>query len=405
MKEGKTLNIKIIDMPMGTGKTTGIINYMNSHPEKRYMFITPFLDEVQRIISCCPSLRFEEPSDRYSKLNSLKELIAEDKNIVSTHALFSIIDTKVLELLEASEYILILDEVMEVIEPLRTRARDIEAMIKANIITVGENGLCSAEDRSYRNRGYDFSYAVSEIRNQNVYLVDYTVLLCLFNSKTFGCFEDCIVLTYMFDGSLMKSYLELFRLDYSFYRIKNDSIIEGKYDDSPFVTQVKNLINIYEGRLNNVGESENALSSSWFRSRAQNDNKNILRKNMYNYLHYNVHSNAATAMWTTFLGVKGRNKEKMQPRDYKRNTFVPCNARATNQYSGKVNLVYAVNVYMNPYISRYLHKSGVNIDEDRYALAQMLQWIWRSRIRNGYGINIYIPSSRMRRLLLGWLKK
>lgn len=36
-------------MPMGTGKTTGLINYMNSNPENKYMFITPFLDEVQRI--------------------------------------------------------------------------------------------------------------------------------------------------------------------------------------------------------------------------------------------------------------------------------------------------------------------------------------------------------------------
>ena len=40
---------KIIDMPMGMGKTTGLINYMNSNPQKKYMFITPFLDEVQRI--------------------------------------------------------------------------------------------------------------------------------------------------------------------------------------------------------------------------------------------------------------------------------------------------------------------------------------------------------------------
>ena len=43
------IKIKIIDMPMGTGKTTGLINYMNSNPENKYMFITPFLDEVQRI--------------------------------------------------------------------------------------------------------------------------------------------------------------------------------------------------------------------------------------------------------------------------------------------------------------------------------------------------------------------
>lgn len=217
--------------------------------------------------------------------------------------------------------------------------------------------------------------------------------------------EKYIILTYMFDGSLMKSYLELFNLEYSFYRIENNSILEGKYDDSPFRTQVKALINVYEGKLNNVGEDENALSSNWFRSTSQKnkDNKNILRKNIYNYLRHKADSKVAEAMWTTFLGTNGRNKDKLQPRDYKTNTFVSCNARATNKFSNKMNLVYAVNVYINPYVSRYLQTNQVDIDGDKYALAQMLQWIWRSRIRNGYDINIYIPSSRMRRLLIQWM--
>lgn len=388
---------------MGCGKTTGIINYMNSHPQKRYMFITPFLDEVQRIKLCCPFLAFEEPSERYSKLNSLKELIDEDKNIVSTHALFSIIDVKVIELLAASHYTLILDEVMEVIEPLRTKKRDIQAMIDSKIVSIDESGRCYSEDTSYRSSGFEFSYAVSAIRNQNVYLVDGTLLLCIFNPKVFECFEECMVLTYMFEGSLMKSYLELFQLNYSFYRIENDSIKKGKFDDSLFKAHVKSLINIYEGKLNNVGECETALSANWFRLKTQKDNKNVLRKNIYNYLHYNVNSNVAGAMWTTFLGTNGRNKEKLQPRDYKTNTFVSCNARATNKYSNKINLVYAVNVYINPYVSRYLQMNEVDVDGDKYALGQMLQWIWRSRIRNGLTINLYIPSARMRRLLIQWM--
>ena len=41
--------------------------------------------------------------------------------------------------------------------------------------------------------------------------------------------------------------------------------------------------------------------------------------------------------------------------------------------------------------------------KDLYALSEMLQWIWRSRIRNGQDINIYIVSKRMRRLLNQWL--
>ena len=43
------------------------------------------------------------------------------------------------------------------------------------------------------------------------------------------------------------------------------------------------------------------------------------------------------------------------------------------------------------------------LDEDAYALSEMLQLIWRSRIRNGENINVYIPSKRMRDLFKEWL--
>ena len=45
------------------------------------------------------------------------------------------------------------------------------------------------------------------------------------------------------------------------------------------------------------------------------------------------------------------------------------------------------------------------MDEDAYALSVMVQWIWRSAIRDGDEIYLYIPSSRMRTLLLDWIEK
>lgn len=36
--------------------------------------------------------------------------------------------------------------------------------------------------------------------------------------------------------------------------------------------------------------------------------------------------------------------------------------------------------------------------------ADMLQWMWRSQIRNGKPIDIYIPSERMRELLNNWIQ-
>jgi len=38
-----------------------------------------------------------------------------------------------------------------------------------------------------------------------------------------------------------------------------------------------------------------------------------------------------------------------------------------------------------------------------FATSELLQWIRRSAIRNGQIVNLYIPSSRMRKLLTAWL--
>ena len=43
------------------------------------------------------------------------------------------------------------------------------------------------------------------------------------------------------------------------------------------------------------------------------------------------------------------------------------------------------------------------MDQSLYSLSEMVQFIWRSRIRNGEPIDLYVPSKRMRELLIAWL--
>ena len=58
---------------------------------------------------------------------------------------------------------------------------------------------------------------------------------------------------------------------------------------------------------------------------------------------------------------------------------------------------------MNPTIKNFFVCHGVDVDEENYALSELIQWIWRSRIRLGYDIDLYLPSERMRNLLILWL--
>ena len=81
----------------------------------------------------------------------------------------------------------------------------------------------------------------------------------------------------------------------------------------------------------------------------------------------------------------------------------PCNARATNEYKHKKNLAYCINVFNNPVLNSFFINKGVTIDEDTYALSELIQWVFRSQLRDNKPINIYIPSERMRNLFIDWL--
>ena len=79
--------------------------------------------------------------------------------------------------------------------------------------------------------------------------------------------------------------------------------------------------------------------------------------------------------------------------------------RATNEYRTRTVLSYPVNVFTNPFKKRYLSTDEQPFNEDLYALSMMIQWIWRSAIRDGHPIRIYVPSLRMRSLLSNWIQQ
>ena len=59
---------------------------------------------------------------------------------------------------------------------------------------------------------------------------------------------------------------------------------------------------------------------------------------------------------------------------------------------------------MNPVTKQFFASKGITVDEDLFALSELLQWLFRSRVRKGEAIDVYIPSERMRSLLEGYLE-
>ena len=165
----------------------------------------------------------------------------------------------------------------------------------------------------------------------------------------------------------------------------------------------------------NINQKQNGLSSTWFKVQSKTNPKIIqqLKRNLNNYFRNVLGAKSETILWTSFKDYKMKLRGKGYSKEFKAEQmkevdnaygFLSCNSRATNKYSQCYNLAYCVNIYLHPAISQFFSQKGIRVNEELYGLSEMIQWIWRSRIRNGEKINIYIPSIRMRTLLEDWMK-
>lgn len=161
-------------------------------------------------------------------------------------------------------------------------------------------------------------------------------------------------------------------------------------------------IHLYSGhKLNAIGDDRLALSHSWF---SKSDPKLIgkLANNTVNFFRHKCDAPANYRFWSATSTFKDalRRKSFQSPQ-----SFVPHNARAVNAYRHCYALAYLINIFPNPKIVSYFKSYGIQFNNDALATSTMVQWLWRSRLRCGQEIWLYLPSSRMRKLLYKWVKE
>lgn len=154
------------------------------------------------------------------------------------------------------------------------------------------------------------------------------------------------------------------------------------------------LIHIIENeKLNRIGKTKYSLSREWYKKHQNDIQIKLLKNNITNFFR-NIVTDAHTVnnLWTTFPEFKSLIKGKGYTKGY-----VAPNELDSDIYIHKHNLAFLSNIFYPVNIE------NVDVDEDGFALSEMLQFIWRSAIRDGKEIWIYIPSIRMRTLLKNWI--
>ena len=390
--------IKIVDARMGRGKTSAAIEYMQSNSSnKRFLYITPYLTEVERICDACD---FEQPdSDHLTKLSELKKLMHQKKNVASTHSLFSLLDEDALDLIRSNHYSLIIDEGIDVVSNVNVTSKDRE-LILTQLSQVSKDGKVKWIDEDYSGK---FSGYKEMADADSLYMLD-SALIYVMKPEMLESFDSVTMMTYLFNGQYQKAYLDFYGIDYEVVGVNSGDVFtfSDKPDDPPPLNY-KELIHIVDDeRMNEVGNRDYSLSKNWYRTKGYNHpDIRTLRNNMHNFFR-SPNITADKRLWTCFKSDSDKLVNKSNGRY--RSSFLQMTARATNEYRSRTHVAYMINRFLDPNIVKFFGQRGAFLDADKFALSEMLQFIWRSAIRDNNHIELYIPSKRMRMLLTDWIE-
>ena len=136
---------------MGSGKTSAMLKYALDNPEKHFLYVTPYLNEIQRVRTQSHYI-FKEPQNRgEGKLVALHALLSEGKNVATTHALFLLATSETIQLIREYEYTLILDETLDIFREYNEVVSSLDGKVvnKSDVLWLRNEGyLCVSEDYS-----------------------------------------------------------------------------------------------------------------------------------------------------------------------------------------------------------------------------------------------------------------
>lgn len=440
------LVFNVIDSPMGVGKTTAIMTmvknsteYYNIESHKRFIFISPYINEVEQRIS--KEIQCKYPH-KGKKLEQVKDFITNGENIACCHALFNIFDKETFDLIRncGYSYDLIVDEQPSLVRNIvgstnvfadsDDKLSRIEIFSQNDIRLLQENKaimldvdtqLVKWNNDHWYNVGLEQGKAVFSsfkfyAETTDMYSIKkkdndqnrISTIVAFTKKEIFELFNDVWISSYMTKDSMLDYYCQMNNIKISYYHISNYAIVEGYRFDYP--KEFERLC-ICQNEKYNLNF---ALSKAWYK-REKDKVKIITNKEpaclkslasaFRNFLKYVCQNeNPNSYYWTTFKA-----SQSDIPKKYiSQKRFLECNKKATNEYDQCTAVGYLCNRFINPNIINVFADKGIQFDNDQYALSELLQFVYRSNLRvedSDKIVNVFIPAKRMRMLLWNFQQK
>jgi len=401
-------HVHVVDRPCGTGKTTEIIR--SFIPDRKYLVVVPLLTEVERIIRDA-LVTFVQPEDKPTKSADLELLLSEGFNVVTTHRLFSDVGALASRgLLDG--YDIIIDEVLDVVHPIDNAPGPKsfrEFYIERGFVEEGADGLVLPTEKWDANLDLVSDTLMSSLYRQaksgTLYRVDDRFFLWAMPLSLFKAGRSITVYTYMAEGSLMLAYLRKFNIPFSHERYRHEANFRSKVRQLVEVRSIPALEDPRKGiRLSYSGQTDRKGREA--RDKAVSQALKKLRERPLKGVDLsNVLITCAKDNW-----FRRSSDNNPKPGGFAKGSrmfeaiWLPNTTRGTNDYAHASVCIYLYDQYLHPYLSRWLGLAGQPGAGDRYALAELIQWVFRSRVRKREPITLYLPSARMRKIFEEWLE-
>lgn len=410
----------IIDRACGTGKTTEMLASLQS--DRKYLLVTPSLTEIDRFVRDAPDgVEIVTPIEgKGPKLLQLQELLKEGKSVAITHTLFFM----TLQLADLMvDYEIIVDEAPNPVTSVNTIDADAfhEALVGGEYATVcpqtrqvqptmkwikwQRDKLDGNGEPTYSNGLHPDIYKPA-IQGQ-LHVDESGIFAVATPNQVLLAGRSLTVMTFLSEGTYIRAYLNLLAKSQPKAAF---TVIEETPAD--WLRQARELVTVEDlalpARLNLSYSKQTRRSKETTCKSIGGALKNLLYRRWKGVERPNIILTCARDKW--FEDRKGRyagewaKYSRMFGRDYGKDgvQWLPNKTRGTNDYKHASHAIYLYSMSPNPMVQNFLGVSGQSF-ADKYALAEMVQWIWRTRVRDGLPITVAIPDDRMRAIFEGWL--
>ena len=452
--KNQKLTFRIVDSPMGIGKSSSLLEYLRfgafyfkNDSDIEALRRTGFFDDLQkdRFIIFVSTIRERDERflqelhaktpDQPPYNKNILELIRSGENIVTTQSLFGLFNDETINAFRNSDcvYHAFFDEIPDLFRGViggaqrpdsfdgitRFGTADVLLMQQEHMI-VNKNGVVNFNPDCDYNRKYKEYKVFDAVKNLSRSCTLYpsgdkngqfTSIVAFAKRELFSCFKVCWFFSYLTQGSMLHKYCLMNNINMKYYHIADGHMRMNPDEEfkETYPEGLERLVILDDKQYN----MESSLSKEWYK-RLRTDKTGLGLKtlktrfrNAYEFMQkHGVRGN--TFMFTTFNAYKdmlqsdGRHYPTLK-------RFLPCNTKATNDYSNCIGVAYLCNRFYDVNCTNFLAQRAdelntpdLKFDNDNYALSELLQFIWRSNVRvkdSDKPVYVWVPDRRMRQLL------